>query len=376
MHGALPAPILINNANALATFERELRGHAAIAVDTEADSYYSYREKVCLIQISTESDDYLIDPLAPMDLSALAPVFADQGVRKVFHDAEYDVQLLKAAGFTEMKQIFDTRLGVSLLGVKTPGLANVLRDRFGIHIDKSQQKSDWRRRPLLPEQLEYARHDTRYLLRLAREVEADLAARDRMEIFTFECERLAASQPRERVYDSYDCLSMRGAETLDPHGLSALRELALAREGVASQADVAPFRIIANELLIILAQLRPRDWRELDAVRAVPNKLKETFGGPALAAIERAREQGPWYPERRKPAFTEEQLYYLDRLKKWRTRKAEQFQMDSSSIMNRHTLEFLAKNPPHSLEELQKAPGLAPWQYKNFSMELMQLFIG
>jgi len=64
-----------------------------IGVDLEADSFYHYFEKVCLIQIATESASYVIDPLALRDLSALHPVFSNPRIRKVFHGADYDIRL-------------------------------------------------------------------------------------------------------------------------------------------------------------------------------------------------------------------------------------------------------------------------------------------
>lgn len=368
-----PPPILIDKSASLDSLVRELSANGEIAVDTEADSYYSYREKVCLIQISTAEHDFLVDPLADLNILTLAPIFANGAIRKVFHDAEYDIQLLKSAGFLDIKNIFDTRLAVALLGSKTPGLANVVRERFGVVLDKSQQKSDWRRRPLTREQLEYARHDTRYLLRLAKEVEGDLASRDRAELFHYECERMIAAPARTRVFDIFDCLTIRGAEDLDPMGLSALRELTAERERVAAEADVATFRIISNELLVLLARLRPRDWNELNAVRAMPPKLKENFGACALSALERARAAGPWVPRRPRPEYNDEEIYILEKLKKWRTRKAEQYQMDSAYVLNRHTMGLLAKHVPRSMEQLERIPGLAPWQLRNFGGEIIQL---
>ena len=59
-----------------------LRGETILAVDTESNSLYAYRERVCLIQFSTLQDDYLVDPLALDDLSALAPVLPIRASKK------------------------------------------------------------------------------------------------------------------------------------------------------------------------------------------------------------------------------------------------------------------------------------------------------
>ncbi|MFN0206909.1 MAG: ribonuclease D [Planctomycetota bacterium] len=373
MPSEIPPPILVDSSMQLSQFLRDVENCSEIAVDTEADSFYSYREKVCLIQVSSPAADYIIDPLANVELSALAPVLASDSILKVFHDAEYDVQLLKSAGISEMRRIFDTRVAVSLLGNKSPGLANVLKDRYGIQLNKSLQRSDWSQRPLSIEQLEYARHDTRYLLQLARDIKPQLKQRDIWELFLYECERVAATPSRERNFNADECIQIKGCDRLDANQLASLRELFIERERLAEAADAAPFRIITNELLLVLALLSPRNARELDQVRALPPKLKQQFGPAALGAIARARQNGPWIPPPRVPRPPDDELAALDRLKKWRTIKSEKLNIDATGILNRRTLEFLAKERPASLELLEKAPGLNPWQFQRFGAEIIKI---
>ena len=368
----IPPPVVVDNAAALAALARELERAAEIAVDTEADSFFSYREKVCLLQVSTERADYLVDPLASIDLAELRGAFAARTPRKVFHDAENDVQLLKLAGLGEISSVFDTRIAVSLLGIKTPGLANVLKDRYGITLDKSEQRSDWRRRPLTEEQLDYARHDTRHLLRLARDVEQELRGRDLWDLFAFECDRVAAAAPRDRAFHPEDVLGYRGARDLDGAGLAALRELAIERDGIASRRDVAPFRVVPNEILVLLAQARPRDATALAAIRGIPPRLREPFARPALTALARARAQGPWIPPR-PPETPDEEIAAQERLRRWRTKKAEELKMDSSGILNRRTMEEIARKRPRTLEELRAIVGIAPWQFDRFAAEILQI---
>lgn len=376
MQRSSPAPILVDGVRQLESLAAELARRAEVAFDTEADSFYAYREKVCLVQISTDDADYIVDPLAPLDLGALAPVFASDRIRKVFHDAEYDVALLKAAGIGEFRGLFDTRIGVALLGSKTPGLSNVLRERYGIELDKSEQRSDWRRRPLSDQQLRYARDDTRHLLRLARDVESELARLERLEIFRFECERVAHTEPRERAFDADEVLRFRGARELDPHGLSALRELAIERDRIARGRDLAPFRVAPNEALVLLARAAPRDARDLDRLREMPRGVRQSFGDAALEALERARANGPWQPPPRPEAPPDEELDALDRLKRWRTKKSEALGFDASAVLNRRTLEELARTRPTTVDGLAKAPGIAPWQVERFGGEILEALKG
>jgi len=144
----LPPPILVEDADGLADLVKDLEGQSEIAIDTEADSFYSFREKVCLVQITVEDRDYVVDPLAGFDLSPMREVLADPNKIKVFHDGEYDVLILKRDHDLDFAGLFDTRVAAATLGMEAPGLASVLGERFDGAIDKSMQRSDWAKRPL------------------------------------------------------------------------------------------------------------------------------------------------------------------------------------------------------------------------------------
>ncbi len=148
MSESLPPPIYVDDSHALSKLRDRLLRQPAIAVDCEANTLFSYLERLCLLQISTKAGDYLVDPIVGLDLGELAPVFADPGIMKVFHSAEYDVLLLKRAHPFELRGLFDTKIAVQSLGCPTPGLAAVLDDWLGVRIDKKYQRSDWGKRPL------------------------------------------------------------------------------------------------------------------------------------------------------------------------------------------------------------------------------------
>src|SRR5258708_34830640 len=124
MTSELAAPMIIITVPALRELVRRLHNEPLIAVDTESNSLYAYRENVCLIQISTRTQDWLIDPLAVTDLSPLGPLFADPDIEKVFHAAEYDIMCMKRDfGFT-FNNLFDTMFAARIVGLKTFGLGS------------------------------------------------------------------------------------------------------------------------------------------------------------------------------------------------------------------------------------------------------------
>src|SRR4030042_5377630 len=168
----------------------DFKGVARLAVDTESNSLFAYSEQVCLIQFSTEQEDYLVDPLAGIDLGGLKTVFADAGIEKVFHAAEYDILCLKRDYGFEFANLFDTMQAARILGIEKLGLANLLATLFGIDHPKGLQKSDWARRPMTPEMCLYGRMDTHYLAQLRETLAEQLKEKDLLEVAGEDFERL------------------------------------------------------------------------------------------------------------------------------------------------------------------------------------------
>src|SRR5438067_8417398 len=115
MTSQLRSPVMVSSARALSELARRLQDESLVAVDTESNSLFAYREQVCLIQFSTRTEDWVIDPLALPDLSVLAPLFADPNIEKVFHAAEYDLMCLKRDYDFTFANLFDTMLSARIL---------------------------------------------------------------------------------------------------------------------------------------------------------------------------------------------------------------------------------------------------------------------
>ena len=146
----------------------ELERSDVIGIDTEADSFFSYREQVCLVQITGNrgGPDYILDTLELPHLDPLHPILEDRGVVKVFHGADYDIVSMKRDFGGDICNIFDTMLTAQAVGFARFGLADLVHHYFGIKLEKKYQRHNWSRRPLLDEHLEYARLDSHFLPRL------------------------------------------------------------------------------------------------------------------------------------------------------------------------------------------------------------------
>jgi len=157
---------LVDTPAAFASLLDVLWSQPALALDTESNSLYRYHYQVCLIQISSATADYLVDPLRLRNLQPLADILANPAVQKVFHAAENDILMLKRDFGFAFANIFDTMLAARILGWSKVGLAALLHQHFGLTLDKRAQLTDWGQRPLTSAQLRYARLDSHFLLPL------------------------------------------------------------------------------------------------------------------------------------------------------------------------------------------------------------------
>ena len=375
----LPPPELVEDAPALARLLEALRGEREIAVDTEADSFFHYQERVCLVQITAGGRDWLVDPLQGLDIRPLGEVLADAKKTKVFHDGEYDILIMKREfGFT-FANLFDTRIAAAALGMEAPGLAAVVGARYGFELDKSQQRSDWSRRPLTREQIAYAALDTHYLVPLMHEFEAELEARGRMPILRGECARLEALAPPEKTFHPDEFLRIKGARKLSLLSLRVLRELFVLREQHARERDLPPFKVLSPQALLTLAEAQPTSLRHLDRSRAVPPSVLRRLGNDILAAVQRAKAAGPFervpeLPSRSEESELDEQELELhERLKQWRKERAQREGIDSALILNRRVLVRLAEERPRASAELARTEGLVDWQLERYGDELLRV---
>jgi len=375
----LPPPTLVEDAGGLGELLDFLAGQEEIAFDTEGDSFYHYEERVCLIQITADGRDFLVDPLADFDLGGLGDVLADPSRVKVFHDGEYDVRLLKACYDFSFAGLFDTRVAAATLGVEAPGLASVVEERFGVKLDKSMQRSNWSQRPLTSSQIDYARLDTHFLLDLRRQLLEELEEADRRMIVEGECRRLEELEPPPRSFDPDEFIRIKGARKLDLQQMSILRELFQTRDELARRRDLPPFKILNNHVLLDVAKLACTSPRALERIRGMSPKLIRRMGSDVIAAVRRGLDAGPLDAVPRLPAkdgtsgLDEVQVERHERLKAWRREEAQRLGMDASLVLNRHVLLRLAVEKPMDLDGLRKVDGVLDWQVELLGAGLIEV---
>jgi ribonuclease D len=278
-----PVPMLVAEAGALAALVERLRAETVIALDTESNSFHVYRERVCLLQISTRTEDVIVDPLS-VDVRPLGGVLCD-GRETVLHGADYDVRCLKREYGWALPRLFDTMAAARRLGRTGLGLSALVEGHFGVRLSKANQRSDWGRRPLSREQIAYAALDTHFLLPLHDLLVAELSGRGALDEARREFDRIAAVEPREKVFDPEGWRRLKGARELDPAGRAVLRALWVSREERARGEDRPPFKVLAEHTMVELARRRPRGADELGRIPGVTPAVLRRLGEAIVAAV-------------------------------------------------------------------------------------------
>ena len=177
-----PSYKYIDTVNTLKDLTLKVKKSKQVAVDTEADSLHHYFEKVCLIQLTINNTNYIVDPLAKLDLSDFLNNLSEKPL--ILHGADYDLRMLQSSfGFRPKNRIFDTMIAAKLLGYNKFSLAALVNHFFNITLKKQGQKSNWSKRPLSESQLEYASYDTHFLEEIAANLKDELKKLNRYNWF-------------------------------------------------------------------------------------------------------------------------------------------------------------------------------------------------
>jgi ribonuclease D len=366
-----------------------LSAETLVAVDTEADSLYSYFEKVCLLQFSTRDADYVVDPLAlsheasgarPNGVATLAPIFADTRIEKVFHAAEYDILCLKRDYQFEFINVFDTMVAARILGWKNVGLGNILQERFGVSLNKKMQRADWGKRPLTAEQIAYAREDTHYLLQLRDLQLAELENVGRLEEAREEFTRLTRLHAAPRQFDPDAYWNIVGARDLAPAPLGILRELFRFRDAQARKENRPAFKVLSDSALVHIATARPSSPRVLACLGDVSDYAVRRYGSAILEAVRRGiatpQNTQPRPRSRHDEPLDNPARARLGRLKEWRKKRAAARGVETDVVVSNDVLYAIARKNPHTLETLVAASDLGPWKTQEYGEKILTVLHG
>jgi ribonuclease D len=372
----VPPYELITSREGLLKRAEALSAASILALDTEASSFHRYRERVCLVQLSTRESTFLIDPLAIDDLAPLGALLADKAMEVVIHDADYDLRILAKYHGIRVENVFDTLVAAELLNEPEIGLASLLGKYQGVRVDKKFQKADWSRRPLPGDMLAYAAGDTSHLIALRDILKEKLIAKGRWTWAEEEFGLLTDAPFNLPADEEPAFLKLKGAKALKPNQLAVLREVHAWREALAEQMDRAPFMVMGNEVLLGLASAPPRSAQEIASRKGVGEKVIQRHGRDLMAAVQRGmdlpREEWPRVPKPKRWNRDEDYDERLKRLKQTRDRLTAEHDLRLGIVASNAMLAEIARVLPGDLHALAGLPGMRRYQVENFGEALLR----
>lgn len=365
---------IITDAKRLTEVAAIMGQQTELAVDLEMDSLHHYREKVCLIQVSTRKESWLIDPLALKDLAPLAASFGNPRILTVMHGADYDIRSLHRDFGIEVSSLFDTMIASRFLGITEFGLAALLKARFGVELNKKYQKADWSKRPLSPEMCAYAMADTAYLLPLYDQIRRELAEKGRLTWLEEECDLVCQARVTEKEGPLF--ISCKGAGKLKGRSLAVLEELLQLRDRQARELDRPPFKVISADTLLEVAEKRPRSLGELAAIKGMTPGQIHRHGDSILAAIATGlavpEDELPRFPRQRREEPANGAKERLKRLKQWREQQSAVLGLEPGVVAPNWLLEGIAEINSTSISALNGISGMREWQKRLYGKDLLE----
>lgn len=351
-----------------------LAAEEEIAFDLEADSLHNYREKICLVQISSPSENCIIDPFACREaFHALESLLGDRGVRKVLHGSDYDIRLLKKELGCDVRNVFDTMIAAQLTGREQYGLAVLLEESFNVRLDKKHQRADWSARPLTEDLLAYAVLDTAWLLQLKKLLEEDLLRLGRLTWAEEEFRLLEEIEPQPPK--ELSALNIKGARRLEPRQQALLQGLLEVREKEAERMDRPPFKVLSNQVLLAWVENPPRSRKEILDTRGASKRVLALLADDLLASLEGPLEDVVPPRVRREvyTAMTREERKRLQLLKGVRAEIEDKLSLPPGLLVNSATLEKISRmEKGEALDFI--ASGLKVWQREVAGERLARVF--
>lgn len=283
---------LITNQRDLHRLCQSFEDATAIGFDTEFVSEDRYRPELCLIQVAASGRHAIIDPLAIKDLTPFWQMLCDEGRQTIVHAGRQELIFFLEAMGRRPTRLFDTQIAAGLIGLEYPAsYGTLLQKLLGQSLGKGETRTDWRRRPLAPRQIEYAVLDVMHLEPLQAVLAQRLESLGRMSWLTEEMDRWQTQV--EHAENGERWRRMAGLSNLSPKALAVVRELWLWRDAEAERTDRPPRRILRDDLLVELSKRAIPDVAALKLLRGMNYRDKQRHLPSISSCIQRAISMPP-----------------------------------------------------------------------------------
>jgi ribonuclease D len=360
----MPDAIWIDRAADLPPLAALLAGPDWVGLDTEFLREKTFFPKLCLLQLAAAGKIWCIDTLSS-SLEPLVPALTAAPCRKVIHAARQDLEAFYLTSRRIIAPVFDTQIAAACIGLKPQiGYAELDKVLLNVTLAKGQTRTDWSKRPLSPEQLDYAAEDVMYLEELAGRLTERLRALGREQWVTEDC----AALEEPRLYEPDPQLAwtrLRGLAQLQPQPRSRAKAIAIWRERTARKQDLPRAWIVPDAAIFDAAQANPASVAALKALREMPPTLNDAFARGMLEAL-RAPPKAALADEEPSQDLrpTPEQKAVIERLCKAVDLRAAELRVSPEVLAPRGEIKALALGK-------RELPSLAGWRRREIGESLL-----
>ncbi len=336
-----------------------------LALDTEADSLHSYFHKTCLVQVTADDRNFVIDPLAmdSKDLDPLWALVADPEIPVLMHGSDYDIRVLDRDYDTRIRGLVDTQAMAQVLGEPKTGLAALLEKEEGVVLDKRHQRADWGRRPLTPSQVAYAAADTAFLRSLAGKLRTRLQSLGRWEWAEEEFHKLEHVRHNPVEPNPLAFERVKGVRSLRGDARDRAFTLFEWREREARKLDVPPFKVLGAKTLVTLAEEPPEKMSELAEVTGIGPRFVRRWGGKVMKAIAQPEKAPQWKRGPRQPETAPVVARRMKRLAVVRDDVATELALEPGLVCPKSCALAVASHDPRCADSADlRAAGLTGWR--------------
>ncbi len=360
--------ILVQDKKSLELALVHLNSAKIISVDTESSGFYTYHSKICLIQITANNKNFIFDPISQMDIKLLGSVFKNPNIIKLFHSAIDDVKALKRDFGFEFKNIADTMYSSKLLGLEHNSLNYLVEYYHQVNLSKTEQKSNWEKRPLDKQQLQYAALDTAYLESIWEKMKSELERQKILDEAISEFEKISdeAPHPKETTNEAH-WYKFPEIESFNSSERRIIQDILTFREEKAKRMNKAPFRVVSNQNIvkIVKKELKPeeqiallgkKDSGELDKILLNPSGPPLEKSNIPKADFEVSSEEEPKFKE----------------LRKWREKVMKKRNIDHSMLPSNKQILLMIRSNVESIEDISKLNILSKWKIENYGTSILK----
>jgi len=292
---------IIRKTEDLAAFCEKAKTKEFLCVDTEFLRESTFYSILCLIQISTDDAEAIVDPLAKeLDLAPLNKLLLDPKITKVMHAARQDLEIFYQILGEVPMPIFETQIAAMALGFgDSISYQALVKGRLGNELDKGARFTDWSKRPLSEKQQKYAIGDVTHLRDFYPGMVEELKERGRLKWVLEEMK----PQMQEDMYTNDPETAWERLKIRRPKReyLAVLKAAAAWRERKAIKRDIPRRRVLKDDALYDIAQQKPRTIKALAALRGVPNGFERSETAKVLVeavnyALDNVESYGPPVP--------------------------------------------------------------------------------